>query len=92
MAGMRIGYAIGGAATIKQLARFKMPYNVSVFGVAAALAALEDPAHLEAEQRRNTEVRGFTQKVLEDLGCTSTASQGNFLFVNVGRTAKEFRS
>jgi histidinol-phosphate aminotransferase len=91
MAGMRIGYGIGRAETIQQLARFKMPYNISVFGVAAALAALDDPAYLEAERRRNTEVRGFTQKVLEDLGCKSAVSQGNFLFVDVNRPAQEFR-
>lgn len=91
MAGMRIGYAIGSAETIKALARFKMPYNVSVFGVVAALTALEDSAYLERERRRNTEVRRFTMKVLEDLGCKCTPSEGNFLFVDIKRTAKEFR-
>lgn len=91
MAGMRIGYAVGQAETIKQLARYKMPYNVSVFGVSAALAALDDAPHIEAERRRNTEVRAFTVKALADLGCKSTASEGNFLFVDVRRPAKDFR-
>ncbi len=91
MAGMRIGYAVGRPETIRQLARFKMPYNISVFGVAAAVAALDDPAYLEAERRRNTEVRSFTQKVLEELGCKATASQCNFLFVDVNRPAEVFR-
>lgn len=91
MAGMRIGYAVGSAAAIKQLARFKMPYNISVFGVAAALAALGDETYLEAERGRNTAVMAFTVKALEDLGCQSTASQGNFLFVDVHRPAKDFR-
>ena len=68
-----------------------MPYNVSVFGVAAALAALGDVAHIEAERRRNTEVRAFTIKTFADLGCKSTASEGNFLFVDVGRPTKDFR-
>ena len=68
-----------------------MPYNVSVFGIAAALAALGDPAHIEAERARNTEVRAFTVKALDDLGCQPTASQANFLFVDVGRPAKDFR-
>jgi histidinol-phosphate aminotransferase len=91
LAGMRIGYAVGQPGTIRQLARYKMPYNVSVFGVSAALAALEDAAHIDAERRRNTEVRAFTVKALEDLGCKSTASEGNFLFVDVRRPAKDFR-
>ena len=91
MAGMRIGYGIGHADTIERLARYKMPYNVSVFGVAAALAALDDQAYVEAERRRNTEARAFTMKALDELGCQSTASEGNFLFVDVRRPAKDFR-
>ena len=91
MAGMRIGYAIGTADTIKRLAAYKMPYNVSVFGVAAAMAALDDPAHIEAERKRNSAARSFTIQALTDLGCTSTASEGNFLFVNINRPAQQFR-
>ena len=91
MAGLRVGYAIGRAETIKSLAKLKMPYNVSVFGIAAAMAALNDAAHIEAERARNTAVRAFTVKALEDLGCKSAASQGNFIFTDVGRPAKDFR-
>jgi histidinol-phosphate aminotransferase len=91
MAGMRIGYAIGQAETIRNIARFKMPYNVSVFGVAAAMAALADTAHVEAERRRNTEARNFTTKALEELGCKGTASEGNFLFVDIHGPASAFR-
>lgn len=91
MAGMRVGYAIGHADTVKALARFKMPYNVSVFGVAAAIASLNDPGHIEEERARNTAVRTFTIKALDDLGCKPTESQTNFVFVDVHRTAKEFR-
>ena len=91
MAGMRIGYAIGRADTLKRLAALKMPYNVSVFGIAAAIAALNDPRHIDEERERNTNVRAFTIKALDDLGCKSSESQGNFLFVDVGRPAKDFR-
>jgi histidinol-phosphate aminotransferase len=91
MAGMRIGYAVGTDDTIKRLARFKMPYNISVFGVAAAIASLADTRHIEEERRRNTAVRAFTVKALEDLGAKPADSQGNFLFVDIGRPAKEFR-
>jgi histidinol-phosphate aminotransferase len=91
MAGMRIGYAIGQTDTVKPLARFKQPNNVSVFGVAAAIASLNDPKHIADERARNTEVRAFTVKAFEDLGCKPTASQGNFIFVDIGRPAKDFR-
>ncbi len=91
MAGLRVGYAVGRAETVKSLAKLKMPYNVNVFGIAAAMAALNDAAHIEAERVRNTAVRAFTVKALEDLGCKSAASQGNFIFTDVGRPAKDFR-
>ena len=91
MAGMRIGYALGTADTLKRLAALKMPYNVSVFGIAAALAALDDTKHIEEERKRNTAVRTFTVKALQEMGAKPADSQGNFLFVDIGRPAKEFR-
>ena len=91
MAGMRIGYGIGQAQTMKPMAALKMPYNVSVFGVAAALASLADVQHIADERARNTDVRAFTIKALDDLGCKSSESQANFLFVDIGRPAAEFR-
>jgi histidinol-phosphate aminotransferase len=91
MAGMRVGYAIGRAETIKPLERLKMPYNISVFGIAAAIAALGDSKHIEAERERNTKVRAFTIKALDQFGCKTAVSHGNFLFVDVGKPAKEFR-
>ncbi len=92
MAGVRIGYAIGQTDTMKPLARVKMPYNVSVFGIAAALAAIGNPQHLAQEKARNTEVRTMTVKVFEELGCKATASNANFIFVDVGRPAADFRN
>jgi histidinol-phosphate aminotransferase len=91
MAGMRIGYGVGTADTMKRLAAFKMPYNISVFGIAAALAALDDTKHIEQERKRNTAVRAFTVKALQDMGAKPAESQGNFLFVDIGGPAKAFR-
>jgi histidinol-phosphate aminotransferase len=91
MAGMRIGYAIGHADTVKPLAVLQMPYNVSTLGVAAAMVALDDAAHIDAERARNTRARAFTVKALETLGCKPTDSQTNFVFVDVHRPAEAFR-
>ena len=92
MAGMRVGYAIGRSETLKRLAALKMPYNVSVPGIAAALIALGDQKHIDAERARNTEVRAFTIKALSDLGCQSSEAQTNFIFTNINRPAKDFRA
>ena len=63
-----------------------MPYNVNTFGVAAAVASLKDPKHIKEERARNTAVRDFTVKALADLGYTSTDSQTNFIFTDIGKT------
>jgi histidinol-phosphate aminotransferase len=93
MAGVRIGYAIGDAATIKKMAAYRMPYNVNTFGVAAAVASMKDPQHIKEESARNKAVRDFTVKALADLGYTSTDSQTNFIFTDIGKTmtAAQFR-
>src|ERR1700704_6389982 len=86
MAGVRIGYAIGDAATVKKMTAYKMPYNVNTFGVAAAIASLKDPQHIKEEAARNKAVRDFTVKALADLGYTSADSQTNFIFTDIGKT------
>src|SRR3982751_2045714 len=93
MAGVRIGYAVGDAATIKKMAAYRMPYNVNTFGVAAAVASLKDPQHIKDESARNKAVRDFTIKALADMGYTSTDSQTNFIFTDIGKTmtAAQFR-
>ncbi len=62
--------------------------------VLAALVSargLRDPAHIERERERNKKVRRFTLDFFERAGYRSTDTQTNFLFVNLGRPAKEFR-
>jgi histidinol-phosphate aminotransferase len=91
MAGLRIGYAVGSEPLMKELRRYKMPYNVSVPGIAAALASLKNPQHITEERTRNTEVRAFTVRALEQMGFKGTDSQANFLFVDLKRPARGFR-
>lgn len=91
MAGIRIGYIVGTESTVKAVGAFNAPYNVNTFGVAAAITSLNDPQHIKEEAARNTQVKNFTTKALMDLGAKPTDSQTNFIFVNIGRTAKSFR-
>ncbi len=91
MAGLRIGYAIGHAPAIRRLNDFKLPYGIGTPHMAAMLAGLGNPAHIEAERKRNTEARNFTLKAFADMGFTGTDSQSNFIFVNIKRPAAPFR-
>jgi histidinol-phosphate aminotransferase len=55
------------------------------------VASLGDPAHIEAERARNTEVREFTVGFFQKLGYRVLPSDTNFVLVELGRPAKEFR-
>lgn len=91
MAGLRMGYAIGHAPTIKRLNDFRMPYGIGTPHIAAMLTGLGNPRHIEQERKRNTDVKAFTVKALADMGFTATDSQANFIFVNLKRPAAPFR-
>jgi len=95
MAGLRIGYAVGHAETIKQLASWDAGSGTSslnVLAMAGAIAAVEqDDAFITTERARNAAVREFSMKWFNDRGMKPTDSQANFMFVNIGRPVREFR-
>jgi histidinol-phosphate aminotransferase len=92
MAGLRIGYAIGHKDTIARMAAWDAVGAISVLGLQGARAALSVPdSWVEAEKKRNAEARSFTQKWFSDRGYTPTDSQTNFMFVNIKRSAAQFR-
>ncbi|MFQ5738898.1 MAG: pyridoxal phosphate-dependent aminotransferase [Acidobacteriota bacterium] len=91
MAGLRVGYAVGQPETVRKLAGYKLNYDVNVLGIAAAMAAFNDRGHIAREKDRNTGVRDFTVGFFESVGLKATDGQTNFIFVNIGRPASEFR-
>ena len=91
MAGMRVGYAIGQKHTIDSFNRWGITFNQNSLAVAAAIAALDDGAHIEAERARNTEARAFTTRIFKDMGFRVMDSQANFVFVDIGRPARAFK-
>jgi histidinol-phosphate aminotransferase len=92
MAGLRVGFGIGDREVIKALNAYRMPYAVNLPGIAAAVAAINNPAHIDQERARNTSVRAFTMKAFEQMGFKATDSQTNFIFVNINRPAETFRN
>jgi histidinol-phosphate aminotransferase len=91
MAGLRVGYAIGAAETIKKMRAIHYGLGTNVLGLAAAMASFPDATRLEQESRRNAAARAFTVRWFKNAGFAPTDSQCNFIFVNIGRSAKEFR-
>lgn len=91
MAGMRTGYAIGHADTVKKVASWEGGGFLNVPGIIAGVVSIKDQARLDSERARNTEARKFTIDWFKERGYESTDSQCNFIFVNVKRPCREFR-
>jgi histidinol-phosphate aminotransferase len=91
MAGLRLGYVIGNPDTIARLARWTMPFNGNVLAVAAAFVSVQDHAQIERERRRNREALNYTTDFFRASGLSTSASQTNFIWVDLQSPAKEFR-
>jgi len=95
MAGLRIGYAVGHKDTIAKMAEWDAGSGTSslnVLAMHAAIAAIQrSAAEIADECARNKAVRDYTMKWFSDRGMKPTDSQANFMFVNIGRPAKDFR-
>jgi histidinol-phosphate aminotransferase len=88
LAGLRIGYAIGPAKLIDYMNRVRAPFNVSLPGQAAGVAALDDQAHVAKSRELNGKERRRLTERLEGMGLSVAPSQANFLLVDVGRPAR----
>jgi histidinol-phosphate aminotransferase len=95
MAGLRMGYAIGHKDTIKKMAEWDGGTgtgSLNVLALQAGIAAIQqDASFTAAERARNKAVRDFTMTWFADRGMKPTDSQANFMFVHIGKPAKEFR-
>ena len=91
MAGLRAGYAVGRPEVVAKMRSWTLGSNVSQLTLVAAVAAVNDPAHIAAEVKRNRESKAFTRKFFADRGYAMTEGQGNFMMVDVKRDAAAFK-
>jgi len=91
MAGLRIGYVIAHPDTLKVMKKWEATAAMSVLSMGAAIASVNDQAHIPAEAKRNTAARQFTLDWFKKAGYDATDSQANFIFVDIKRPAAAFR-
>ncbi len=87
LAGLRVGYAMAAPDCVALLNRIRAPFNVNTLAQVAALAALEDDAHILECLRMNEAGRAFLYDEFASLGLKYTPSRANFILVDVGRNA-----
>ena len=88
LSGLRVGYGIGDRRVIDLLNRVRRPFNLSSVAQAAALAALDDPAHVERSRDAARAGIAAIRACADELGLSSYPSLGNFVLVGVGRDAQ----
>ena len=88
LGGARVGWCYGPPAVVDVLNRVRSPFNVSVPGQEAAIAALAEPGWLEHGRAHNTQWRGWLTARLQAAGLRVWPSQANFLLVDFGQVAR----
>ncbi|MFZ0287146.1 MAG: histidinol-phosphate transaminase [Terriglobales bacterium] len=84
LAGVRVGYGIGPADLMSYFARVRTTFSVSAPAQAAALAALDDEAHVHRALVNNAEQAERLTESLRELGYEVVPTWANFLYCELG--------
>lgn len=87
LAGVRVGYALGGAAISEALRRVRPPGSISVVSAALGAQALTDVAGMRQRVRQVKDERARLRRELQAIGLEVRDSAANFLLVQTGRSA-----
>jgi histidinol-phosphate aminotransferase len=90
LAGMRVGYGIGPAGLLAEMNKLRTPFNVSSVAQAAAMAALDDEAHVRRSVETNRAGRAQLRVGLAELGLVPVASEANFVMLDLAADAGAF--
>ncbi len=85
LAGLRIGWGYGPAIVADAINRIRPPFNLSGPAIAAGVASLEDPGHIEQAAAYNARWLPWLAEALTALGVGVTPSAANFLLLEFGR-------
>lgn len=89
LAGLRIGYGLTTPEITNYLNRIRPPFNANSMAQRAALAALDDDAHVAASRALNHAEMDKVRAGLQRLGFEALPSETNFLYFDVGRDGRE---
>lgn len=89
LAGLRAGYGVLPGQYADYINRVRAPFNLSSVAQVAAIAALEDEAHLKRGIELNGRERERVTQALLSRGLRAVPSQANFVYIHVPGRAKE---
>jgi histidinol-phosphate aminotransferase len=93
LAALRVGWMFGPAHIVDALNRIRGPFNVSTPAMLAAVAAIEDTAHVQMSKAHTEHWRNWLTEEITKLGLKVTPSVTNFVLIHFpldkGKTALE---
>ncbi len=84
LAGLRVGYGIGGKELAGYLERARHPFNLNLVAEAAATAALGDQEFVDLTLRLNAEGAEYLTREIEALGFQVWPTDTNFVLTKTG--------
>jgi histidinol-phosphate aminotransferase len=87
LAGVRVGYGIGPAELMSYFTRMRTTFSISTVAQAAALAALDDEAHVRKTLKNNAEQAERLTAGLDELGYSPIPTWANFVYCELGDDA-----
>jgi histidinol-phosphate aminotransferase len=82
LAGLRVGYGLAKPGILQTIGKVRTPFNVNRAAQAAAVAALDDKAHVTRSRRNNEAGKKVMYKEFEKHKVFYLPSFTNFIFVN----------
>jgi histidinol-phosphate aminotransferase len=92
LAGLRIGYGLGHPELIAALEKIRQPFNINAVAQAAALAALDDLAHINQTRANNESGLALLENGFLKLGLKYVPSSANFCLVHVRNGQQVFEA
>ena len=89
LAGLRIGYGMTSPEITGYLNRIRPPFNANSMAQQAALAALEDEAHVTASRSLTHSEMDKVRRGLQRLGFEALPSEANFLYFDAKKDGRE---
>jgi histidinol-phosphate aminotransferase len=84
LAGIRVGYAVARPDMIQMLHNVRQPFNVTSLAQVAAIAGMDDQAHVARTLQVNAEGMDFLEGEFARLKLPFIPSHANFILVDVG--------
>jgi histidinol-phosphate aminotransferase len=90
LAGLRVGYSIASPELTAALEKIRQPFNLNSLAQAAALAALDDTAHVTKTRQSNAAGLKLYEDACRQMSLEFVPSAANFILIRVGDGQRVF--